>query len=154
MRKLWVSIGIVISIVLDQISKWLVKTNMSLGETKTGISGLFSLTYLRNYGAAFSILQHQQWLFSVITVIIVGFALVYLFKQINTSLWMITSLVLIIAGGFGNFIDRVSQGYVVDFVDLDFINFYIFNLADSYLTVGVLLLLVVLWREEQHGNNN
>lgn len=154
MRKLWVSIGIVILIVLDQISKWLVRTNMSLGETKTGISGLFSLTYLRNYGAAFSILQHQQWLFSVITVIIVGFALVYLFKQINTSLWMITSLVLIIAGGFGNFIDRVSQGYVVDFVDLDFINFYIFNLADSYLTVGVLLLLVVLWREEQHGNNN
>lgn len=63
--------------------------------------------------------------------------------------WVLT---LIIAGGLGNFIDRVSQGFVVDMFHLDFINFAIFNVADSYLTVGVIILLIAMLKEEINGN--
>ena len=68
------------------------------------------------------------------------------FKNYQKSLWLVLSLVLIISGGIGNFIDRVHLGYVVDMVQLDFIDFAIFNVADSYLTVGVLLLILIYGR--------
>ena len=61
-------------------------------------------------------------------------------------------LSLVIAGGLGNFIDRLRQGFVVDMFHLDFMNFAIFNVADSYLTVGVFLLLILMLKEETHGN--
>ena len=64
------------------------------------------------------------------------------------------SLSLIISGGLGNFIDRVRLGYVVDMVHLDFMDFAIFNVADSYLTVGVVMLFIVLWREGEDGINH
>ena len=62
-------------------------------------------------------------------------------KHIEDSVWTVFGLVLIIAGGLGNFIDRVSQGFVVDMFHLDFVNFAIFNVADSYLTVGVVCVI-------------
>ena len=61
---------------------------------------------------------------------------------------------MIISGGLGNFIDRVRLGYVVDMVHLDFMDFAIFNVADSYLTVGVVMLFIVLWREGEDGINH
>ena len=61
---------------------------------------------------------------------------------------MVLGLTLIIAGGLGNFIDRISQGFVVDMFHVDFINFAIFNVADSYLTVGVIILLIAMLKEE------
>ena len=79
--------------------------------------------------------------------------LVYLIKNYQKSLWLVLSLVLIISGGIGNFIDRLHLGYVVDMVQLDFIDFAIFNVADSYLTVGVLLLILILWKEENGSHH-
>jgi signal peptidase II len=67
---------------------------------------------------------------------------------------MVVGLCLFIAGGLGNFIDRVRLGYVVDMFHLDFINFPVFNVADSYLTVGVLVLFVWMMKEEDNGVNN
>ena len=77
----------------------------------------------------------------------------YLVKNYQKSLWLVLSLILIISGGIGNFIDRVHLGYVVDMVQLDFIDFAIFNVADSYLTVGVLLLILILWKEENGSHH-
>lgn len=114
----------------------------------------FSLTYLRNYGAAFSILQNQQWLFAVITFAVVGAACYYFVKNINGQFWFLLGLILIISGGLGNFIDRVRLGYVVDMIHLDFMNFAVFNMADSYLTVGVVILFIALWKEEENGVNH
>ena len=153
MKKRGIVAGVIaILIVLDQLVKSYVVQNIALGEVKTWIPNLVSLTYLQNRGAAFSILQDQQLLFAVITLVVVVGAIWYLHKHMEDSLWMVLGLTLIIAGGLGNFIDRISQGFVVDMFHLDFINFAIFNVADSYLTVGVIILLLAMLKEEMNGN--
>lgn len=153
MKKRGIIAGIIAAlIILDQLVKAYVVQNIALGEIKSWIPNLVSLTYLQNRGAAFSILQDQQLLFAVITLVVVVGAIWYLHKHMEDSLWMVLGLTLIIAGGLGNFIDRVSQGFVVDMFHLDFINFAIFNVADSYLTVGVIILLIAMLKEEINGN--
>ena len=153
MKKRGIVAGIIAAlIVLDQLVKAYVVQNIALGEVKPWIPNLVSLTYLQNRGAAFSILQDQQLLFAVITLVVVVGAIWYLHKHMEDSFWMVLGLTLIIAGGLGNFIDRVSQGFVVDMFHLDFINFAIFNVADSYLTVGVIILLLAMLKEEMNGN--
>lgn len=153
MKKRGIVAGIIaVLIVLDQLVKAYVVQNIALGEVKPWIPNLVSLTYLQNRGAAFSMLQDQQLLFAVITLVVVLGAIWYLHKHMEDSFWMVLGLTLIIAGGLGNFIDRISQGFVVDMFHLDFINFAIFNVADSYLTVGVVVLLLAMLKEEMNGN--
>lgn len=154
MRKVSFPIIGVILIILDQLSKFWIVNHIELGQVKAFLPGIFSLTYLRNYGAAFSMLQNQQWLFSLMTVAVVGFAFYYFIKNIKGDLWLLTGLLLVMAGGLGNFIDRLRLGYVVDMVHLDFMNFAIFNMADSYLTVGAILLMIALWKEEKNGSKD
>ena len=141
-------------IALDQLSKLWIVNHIPLNTIHKFLPGIFSLTYLRNYGAAFSILQNQQWFFTVITFAVVGAACYYFIKNLQGSFWLLFGLLLIISGGLGNFIDRVRLGYVVDMVHLDFMNFAIFNVADSYLTVGVIILFITLWKEEENGINH
>ena len=153
MKKRGIVAGIIAAlIVLDQLVKAYVVQNIALGEIKSWIPNLVSLTYLQNRGAAFSMLQDQQWFFAVITLVVMVGAIWYLHKHIEDSLWIVFGLVLIIAGGLGNFIDRIGQGFVVDMFHLDFVNFAIFNVADSYLTVGVVVLLLAMLKEEMNGN--
>ncbi len=150
MRKIFLPLLGLIMIILDQLSKWWVVNHIPLNEVRDLLPGIFSITYLRNYGAAFSMLQNQQWLFTVITFAVVGFAIYYFIKRIKGSLWTLFGLLLVISGGLGNFIDRVRLGYVVDMVHLDFMNFAIFNAADSYLTIGVIVLFIAFWREDKN----
>ena len=153
MKKRGVIAGFIVAlIVLDQFVKAYVVQNIALGEVKTWIPNFVSLTYLQNRGAAFSMLQDQQWFFTVITLVVMAGAIWYLHKHLDDSLWTVLGLMLIISGGLGNFIDRVSQGFVVDMFHLDFVNFAIFNVADSYLTVGVVVLLIAMLKEEMNGN--
>ena len=151
-RKVTVPIVIVVLIALDQWVKFEIVKNIQLGEVKPFIPKIVSLSYLRNTGAAFSILENQQWLFAVITLVVIGAAIWYLSKHIKGSVWLLSALCLIIAGGIGNFIDRMRQGFVVDMFQLDFINFAIFNVADSYLTIGVLVLIVMMLKEEGNAS--
>lgn len=153
-RKLYGPLAAVILILLDQLSKQWIVNHIPLNAIRKCVPGIFSLTYLRNYGAAFSILQNQQWFFTVITLAVVGAACYYFIKNINGNFWFLFGLLLIISGGIGNFIDRLRLGYVVDMVHLDFMNFAIFNVADSYLTVGVVILFIALWKEEENGINH
>ena len=153
-RYLYFPLLMVVLVALDQWSKlWIVK-HILLGSIHKGLPFIFSLIYLRNYGAAFSILQNQQWFFVILTIVVVGAAIYYFIRNLNGSFWFLLSLSLIISGGLGNFIDRVRLGYVVDMVHLDFMDFAIFNVADSYLTVGVVMLFIVLWREGEDGINH
>ena len=153
MKKRGLVVWIIGSLILfDQLVKSYVVKTIALGEIKSWIPNLVSLTYLQNRGAAFSMLQDQQWFFAVITLVVMAGAIWYLHKHMEDSLWTVSGLILIIAGGLGNFIDRISQGFVVDMFHLDFVNFAIFNVADSYLTVGVIVLMIAMLKEEMNGN--
>jgi len=153
-RKITIPLTIVLLIVLDQLVKWAIVSNIKIGEVKGFIPSIMSLTYLQNTGAAFSILENQQWLFTIITLLVIGGAIWYLIKNIKGSFWLISGLTLIIAGGLGNFIDRLRQGFVVDMFQVDFINFAVFNVADTYLTFGVLIMLLVIIKEETNGSES
>lgn len=151
-RKVSIFISILLLILMDQAVKGYVVKEIPLGGMRRFIPKVVSLTYLKNSGAAFSMLENQQWFFTIITLIAMGAAFVYLYRHIEGSIWLLLGLTLIISGGIGNFIDRLRQGFVVDMFHLDFMNFAIFNVADIYLSIGVGLLLIYLLREESHGS--
>ena len=115
---------------LDQFVKYWVSANIALGTSHGFIPGLMNLTNLHNDGAAWSILEGQQWFFYLITLAAVV-VLAYLMRQWRTNRWKMIALSLIMAGALGNFIDRVHQHYVVDMFELLPINFPVFNVADS-----------------------
>lgn len=132
---------------LDQFVKYWVSANIALGTSHGFIPGLMNLTNLHNDGAAWSILEGQQWLFYLITLAAVV-VLAYLMRQWRTNRWKMIALSLIMAGALGNFIDRVHQHYVVDMFELLPINFPVFNVADSCLTVGVIALIIIILKED------
>ncbi|MGT2750228.1 signal peptidase II [Streptococcus orisasini] len=155
MRKILLPFTVLLLVGLDQLSKFLVVKSIALGKIVNVIPNVVSLTYLRNTGAAFSILENQQGFFTIMTIVVLGAAVYYLIKFMQSNkVWLLAGLVLIISGGLGNFIDRLRLGYVVDMVHLDFIDFAVFNAADSYLSVGVVLLIIALWREEKYGDSH
>ena len=149
-----VAVVVLLLIALDQLVKSYIVWQIPLGEVRSWIPNLVSLTYLQNRGAAFSMLENQQWLFTLVTFLVIGGAVYYLIKHLHASKWMLAGLTLVIAGGLGNFIDRIRQGFVVDMFQLDFINFAIFNVADMYLTFGVAILLLMILKEEKDGSKN
>lgn len=137
------------AVVLDQLSKWATVENIGLGETVSAHNPLFSFTYLRNNGAAWSILEGKMWFFYLITFVAVVVVSYLLVKNYRKSVWLSVGLAFILGGAVGNFIDRIRLGYVVDMVQLDFINFPIFNVADSFLTVGVICVFIYIILDER-----
>ena len=134
---------------LDQWSKYLTVQNISLGETKEFIPGFLSLTHLRNTGAAWSLLEGKMIFFYVIPVIVSVVIIYLLIKNYKKSIWYSVGLSFVLAGAIGNFIDRVRLGYVVDMLQTDFMNFPIFNVADSTLVVGVICIFIYLILDEK-----
>lgn len=134
---------------LDQWSKYLTVQNISLGETKEFIPGFLSLTHLRNTGAAWSLLEGKMIFFYVITVIVSVVIIYFLIQNYKKSIWYSVGLSFVLAGAIGNFIDRVRLGYVVDMLQTDFMNFPIFNVADSTLVVGVICIFIYLILDEK-----
>ena len=134
---------------LDKRSKYLTVQNISLGETKEFIPGFLSLTHLRNTGAAWSLLEGKMIFFYVITVIVSVVIIYLLIKNYKKSIWYSVGLSFVLAGAIGNFIDRVRLGYVVDMLQTDFMNFPIFNVADSTLVVGVICIFIYLILDEK-----
>lgn len=128
-------------IILDQAFQHWVILHISLGSNIVVIPHILSLTNIRNNGAAWSILQGKMLFFLIITIIAI-IILIYLYFKKNSSLLYHFSIALIFAGAIGNFIDRLSMGYVVDMFQLTFINFPIFNIADISLTIGVILIII------------
>ncbi|EKI2460211.1 signal peptidase II [Enterococcus faecalis] len=133
----------------EQWSKYLTVQNISLGETKEFIPGFLSLTHLRNTGAAWSLLEGKMIFFYVITVIVSVVIIYLLIKNYKKSVWYSVGLSFVLAGAIGNFIDRVRLGYVVDMLQTDFMNFPIFNVADSTLVVGVICIFIYLILDEK-----
>ena len=149
-KKISLPIVIILGIVLDQVVKMAIVKHIKLSEQKPVLKGLLSLTHLRNNGAAWSILEGQQWFFVLTTVIVLAVAAWFWLKNLSKN-WYAIGLTLIISGALGNFIDRVRQGYVVDMFQLDFINFPIFNVADILLSIGFVVLFIGILLEKDEG---
>ncbi|MDC2839572.1 signal peptidase II [Limosilactobacillus mucosae] len=145
----WYLVLIVALVVIDQAVKHWVTQNIPLNSSKTLIPGLLDLDNLHNTGAAWSMLEGRQWFFAIITVIAI-IVVAWLMWKNKTAAWMMTGLSLIMAGAVGNFIDRLSQGYVVDMFALQNVNFPVFNVADACLTIGVFIMLIVVLKEDDH----
>lgn len=138
-----------IFLIVDQISKILVVKFLDLNSV-TVIKNFFYLTYTNNTGAAFSILTDKRIFLVLVGIIIIILLIYYLKKhQIKNTINKI-SFALVIGGSLGNLIDRIIRGSVVDFIDIKIFsyNFPIFNLADTFITIGVLLLLININKEE------
>ena len=132
-------------VLCDILSKYLVvQLLIPLQRSVTVISGVLDFTYVENRGAAFGMLSESRWIFMSVSVVFI-FSLVYILKQKYTdNLIYNLSLCLILGGGIGNMIDRIFLGYVVDFIEVTFVDFAVFNIADSAICVGTALFIVYL----------
>lgn len=142
-------------VLADQGLKTYIVSNYAIGETHQVIPGILSFNYLQNNGAAWNILPGQMWLFYVISIVAIGVCGYFLVNKKYKNPLFDTGLALVLGGIVGNFIDRLHLKYVVDMLQLDFVNFNIFNIADSAITVGVILIFIYLLffddKEENHG---
>ncbi len=141
-------------VIIDQVTKYWTVQQIELGEVVEVIPDILSFTYIRNTGAAFSILEGQMWFFYIVTVIVVGVLLYYMYTEARTDRTLGLLLSIILAGALGNFIDRLVHQYVIDMIKVEFVDFAIFNVADSYLTVGVILLFIYTIYQERKGAEN
>jgi len=140
-------------VIIDQITKFLTVQNIPLGDSMEIIPGIFSLTYIQNTGAAWSILEGQMWFFYIITLIVVVMLIYFLHKEAKDEPLFALAISFILGGALGNFVDRLHLQYVIDMFQLDFISFPIFNIADSALTVGVIIMLLYVLKDEFFNKN-
>ena len=146
---------VILLVVLDQASKiYLTLVNKTSPIDLEVMRGFFRITYTCNDGAAFSILKGKRVFFIIMTIVVVFLIVYYLLK--NKVYWVEKySLLLIISGAVGNLIDRIMYGYVIDF--LDFIifgyDFPVFNIADSFITIGAIGLIISILFLNKEGEN-
>ena len=157
MQYLWMVLFTAGIVGLDQFTKYLTVANIPLHTEIPAIPGLFHLTYVQNTGAAFSSFEGQQWLFVLVFAVFTA-AIVW---EFSGKRWPFTDLerwlvVSIYAGGLANMIDRIRLGFVVDMIEVDFMRFPVFNVADCFITCGCVLLIAHLvfcnkefWKEDK-----
>ena len=132
-----VSVSVILA--LDQLTKFIINRLLLLHQSVPVIRGVFHLTLVHNRGAAFGILKNQVWFFILTS----AFVIILIYQNLKSNAKKLSfayraSLILILAGAIGNLIDRLILGYVIDF--LDFRIWPVFNIADSAITVGAVLL--------------
>ena len=134
-------------IALDQWAKSMAYNTLRVNGPLVLIKGVFELLYSENRGAAFGILQGKQWFFFLVAAAVVIAVLVFVAKlpSGNRYLPLYISMVLLLSGAVGNLIDRAVRGFVVDFFYFSLIDFPIFNVADCYITVSTVILLIALF---------
>jgi signal peptidase II len=144
-------IVIILGFILDRISK-IYAINNFIDNPYDG--SILNFTYLENRGAAFGILQNNRLFFIMLTMTVVGYLIYYFIKhyKTNTSLLNI-AITFVITGAVGNFYDRLIKTYVVDFIEFSFINFPVFNVADIFVTVGSILIIIYLLFFEEGEKN-
>jgi len=143
LKWLWLSL---LAIILDQASKLAIAGSMQLYQS-IPIMPFFNLTYIHNTGAAFSFLNGaggwQRWFFAGLAVVISAVMVVWLARLKRHETLLAVALSLVLGGAVGNLIDRLAYGYVIDFLDFYYQtwHFAVFNIADSAITLGVMLML-------------
>jgi signal peptidase II len=142
---------VAVIVAFDQLTKFIVDRSMPLHHSIPIIEGFFSLTYVRNTGAAFGIFAGSAEIFRrpfliLVSVVAIGFIVVMLKRLRDSEKWLVTALAFILGGAIGNLIDRVLYGEVIDFLDCFWGSYHwpAFNVADSFITVGVTITLFIL----------
>lgn len=138
----WLLFTIIVFIV-DIVSKFFILNNFLLYES-VNLLPFFSITYVRNIGAAFSILEGQRWMLVVVAIIISGVIIYMLYRNPRLKKLENFSLALILGGALGNLFDRLYHGFVVDFLDVNFGDWHYptFNIADCAICVGIGLFII------------
>lgn len=131
-------------VAIDRLTKDWAAASLRLGRTGVDL-GLVDLTLVHNEGAAFGMGQGSGPLFVVIALVVSALAIVWLAARKRPGALEVVGLSLVVAGGIGNLVDRLATGYVVDFIQLSFIDFPVFNVADICVTCGVALFIVALF---------
>lgn len=131
-------------IFLDQLSKWLAVIFLQGNAPIRAIPYLFNLTFTTNTGAAWGMLSDKRWIFLVVSSIAILALLLFILIKRPREKLLCWSLTLLLAGGIGNMIDRVLLGYVVDFIEFGFVEFPVFNVADSCVSIGAVLLILYM----------
>ena len=148
--KIGVLLGLLIFLI-DRLVKILILNNFALGEVRSFLPGLLQLTYARNTGMAFGFLGGHQWIPLVLTpLILVGLGILLVKKMFPCQICRL-ALVAVMAGGLGNWVDRIAYGYVVDMFEFTFIRFAVFNVADIFITVGGIVFLVAYFSSEMRA---
>ncbi len=145
--------GVAVAVfVLDRLTKDLVVANIPLYETRDVIGPYLRISHVANSGAAFGLAQDRAGLLSVLSIFAV-LAILYYYRTIAmASPWIAGTLGMQLGGALGNLVDRIAQGYVVDFIDVglpDGPRFWSFNVADSSIVVGIFLVTYLLWLSER-----
>ena len=142
---------IILLVIIDVISKVLAKHYLS--KSIVIINHFFRLTYAENTGVAWSILDNNRVVVVILSGLIIAFLGYYLYKNKPKGKIEKITYGLIMAGAIGNFISRLCYGYVIDFIDIDVFgyNYPIFNLADIFIVVGVIWLIIDTWRRDLHA---
>jgi len=150
-RLLLVALVAVAVFALDRVTKAWVSENIPLGTARPVVGDYVRIVHAQNTGAAFGLLPERTTLLSVLSVLAV-LAIVYYYRQIASASWLVSAtLGMQLGGAFGNLLDRVTQGYLVDFVDVGVgeVRFWAFNVADSSIVVGIFVVTFALWYEER-----
>jgi signal peptidase II len=152
-RILLVASVAVVVFVIDRVTKAWVSENIPLGTARPIVGDYVRIVHAQNTGAAFGLLPERTTLLSVLSVVAV-LAIVYYYRQIASNSALVSAtLGMQLGGAFGNLLDRITQGYVVDFVDVGIgdVRFWAFNVADSSIVVGIILVTLALWYEEHRA---
>jgi signal peptidase II len=139
--------------VIDRVTKEWVSENIPIGTARPVVGDYVRIVHAQNTGAAFGLLPERTTLLSVLSVVAV-LAIVYYYRQIASNSALVSAtLGMQLGGAFGNLLDRITQGYVVDFVDVGVgdVRFWAFNVADSSIVVGIILVTLALWYEEHRA---
>ena len=140
---LFVFIILTVCVISDFFSKMLAYHMFRLEEIPV-IKGVLYFTYVENRGAAFGILQNHRWIFITVTILAMIAIIVYIAWKEPKNKMLLLSLALILGGGIGNLIDRISLSYVIDFIDVRLIHFPVFNIADICVVCGCILLCIYI----------
>ncbi|MGN1348130.1 MAG: signal peptidase II [Acutalibacteraceae bacterium] len=127
--------------VIDQLTKYLVVTNLEIGESCLRVPHFIEVRYVRNYGGMMGTFEGMGRILGAATILILAAGIILIIlKKIRLGVPYVC-ITMIIAGGIGNLIDRIRLGYVIDFINVLFVDFYVFNFADCLVTVGAFLLI-------------
>lgn len=144
MPAIYFIIYIVLLTLIDQLSKYIIMNYMYNGEVISIIPYVLQFRYLQNRGAAFGMMSGKTIFLSVFTLAIIIICCWLLFTERINGMLKQTAMVMILAGGIGNLLDRVFRHYVVDFIEFTFVDFAVFNFADCCVTIGAALLIIAI----------